>query len=251
MLFLFARLRDWYPHDGDYNHPWCRHHIWLLLQEVSTNVTVRFCIFGPQCFKDEENLSFHLHIRCTGKTLIWQVRHVWLHTREWSLEFRASAVSRIPQQCSLWFHLDVMQPFYCFYLDSHNRMRGEAWQEMKCQQFFMHYYWLHKENRTYRGVLDVTEKPQLLLLCNMQSDIPTVVEEGPLIPTAQDVRTDQFDSQIWLAAPSSLFSILRRWLLMSRRSILCHCLPALSTVTSPSARVVVLCTSSSPAASIG
>lgn len=141
-----------------------------------------------------------------------------------------------PQQCSLWFHLKVMQPLYCFYLDSHNRMCGEAWQEMKCQQFFMHYYCLllstleREENGGGMGGLDVTEKPQLLLLCNMQNDIPTVVKEGPLIPTAQDARTAQFDCQIWLAVPSSLFSILRRWLLMSWRSTLCHCLPALSVL---------------------
>lgn len=38
-LFTFVRLRDRHPHDGDHNHPWSRHHVWLLLQEVSIYIT--------------------------------------------------------------------------------------------------------------------------------------------------------------------------------------------------------------------
>lgn len=73
--------------------------------------------------------------------------------------------------------------------------------------YLMHSYCMFlKGKRAWRGLLDGIEKPpRLLQLCNMQNDVPNVVEEGTLIPTARNARTDLFSDLISSCCLCSLF----------------------------------------------
>ena len=145
----------------------------------------------------------------------------WTHVIAGTLA--ASAVVHIPRRCSLLFHLDVNETFY----RASDVGRDRKLQERESSRsIFKHSNLFCILERGEEEGLDWKEKPaHLLQLRNIQKGVPSVVKEGIRIPfTAAQNATYRslFGSQIWLAVPRFLFSILRRWLLIRRRSILCQ-----------------------------
>lgn len=139
-----------------------------------------------------------------------------------SLKFRPSTIKQIPYRWYLLFFSEARQQFYELSHKNHNRTWGQTWHEMKCLQFILSTYFVFlKEQMMWRRGWMGQGSVQL---CNVQNVSPDVTKEGTRVPFGKHKMPSRICvglSYLISAAPSS-FSIIRKWLLIRRRSILCQ-----------------------------
>lgn len=138
-----------------------------------------------------------------------------------TLKFRPSTIKQIPYRWSLLFFSEARQQFYELSHKNHSRTWGQTWHEMKCLQFILSTYFVFsKEQMMWRKSWMGQGSVQL---CNVQNVSPDVTKEGTRVPFGKHKMPSRICVGLsYLISAATSFSIIRKWLLIRRRSILCQ-----------------------------